>query len=89
LLVAMGNGLQERWIERLVPEASLSAWGIGALFDFLAGEFKRAPQWMRYLGIEWVYRLMLEPRRLWRRYILGNPLFVWRVLREIISRSRR
>ncbi|MBI5659913.1 MAG: WecB/TagA/CpsF family glycosyltransferase [Nitrosomonadales bacterium] len=82
LLVAMGNGLQEQWIERLVPEVALSAWGIGAWFDFLSDEVPRAPLWMRRLRIEWVFRLMLEPRRMWRRYIIGNPKFVLRVLRE-------
>lgn len=82
VLVAMGNGLQERWIERLVPEAALSAWGVGALFDFLCNEVQRAPVWMRRLGIEWVYRLLQEPGRMWRRYVLGNPKFIVRVLRE-------
>lgn len=82
LLVAMGNGLQEQWIERLIPKAALSAWGVGALFDFLAGEVQRAPLWVRRLNIEWVYRLMVEPKRMWQRYILGNPKFVMRALRE-------
>ena len=83
VLVAMGNGLQERWVEKLVPEVTLSAWGVGALFDFLCGEIPRAPSWMRLLGIEWVYRLWQEPGRMWRRYLLGNPKFVVRVLRAI------
>ncbi|MDP1664542.1 MAG: WecB/TagA/CpsF family glycosyltransferase [Methylobacter sp.] len=83
VLVAMGNGLQERWIERLVPEVTLSAWGVGALFDFLCSEVHRAPVWMRRLGIEWVYRLLREPGRMWRRYVLGNPKFIVRVLREV------
>jgi len=82
LLVAMGNALQERWIWQLVPKVTLSAWGVGALFDFLAGEVPRAPLWMRRLNIEWVYRLIVEPKRMWQRYILGNPKFVLRVLRE-------
>lgn len=84
VLIAMGNGLQEYWVEKLVPDAALSAWGIGALFDFLCGEVSRAPIWMRYLGIEWVYRLLQEPNRMWRRYLLGNPKFIARVLRERI-----
>lgn len=88
VLVGMGNGIQERWVKRLVPEIALSAWGVGALFDFLAGEVRRAPLWMRWLGAEWVYRLVLEPRRLWRRYLLGNPKFLFRVLRERRSKSR-
>jgi exopolysaccharide biosynthesis WecB/TagA/CpsF family protein len=83
VLVAMGNGLQERWVEKLVPEVTLSAWGVGALFDFLCGEVRRAPAWMRWLGIEWVYRLQQEPGRMWRRYLLGNPKFVFRVLRDL------
>jgi exopolysaccharide biosynthesis WecB/TagA/CpsF family protein len=87
LLVAMGNGRQERWIERLVPDAALSAWGIGAWFDFLSGEIPRAPMWMRRLRIEWVFRLLLEPGRMWRRYIIGNPKFLLRVLRERRSRQ--
>jgi exopolysaccharide biosynthesis WecB/TagA/CpsF family protein len=89
LLVGMGNGLQERWVNRLVPEVTSSAWGVGALFDFLAGEVQRAPMWMRRLRIEWVYRLWLEPRRMWSRYILGNPKFVIRVLRQCYLLPRR
>lgn len=88
LLVAMGNGLQERLVERLVPQVSLSAWGVGALFDFLAGEAARAPLWMRRLNIEWIYRLVIEPGRLWKRYIIGNPKFLFRVLRERLTHHR-
>lgn len=87
VLVAMGNGLQERWVGKLVPEVSVSAWGVGALFDFLCGEISRAPSWMRWLGIEWVYRLLQEPGRMWRRYLLGNPKFIVRVLRELRSKT--
>jgi alpha-1,3-mannosyltransferase len=87
VLVAMGNGLQESWVQKLVPEVALSAWGIGALFDFLCGEVSRAPLWMRWIGIEWVYRLLQEPGRMWRRYLLGNPKFVSRVLREVKLRA--
>lgn len=88
LLVAMGNGLQERLVDRLVPDASLSAWGVGALFDFWAGKAQRAPLWMRRLHIEWVYRLMAEPKRMWKRYILGNPKFILRVMRERYFQTR-
>jgi exopolysaccharide biosynthesis WecB/TagA/CpsF family protein len=85
VLIAMGNGLQEYWVKKLVPEAALSAWGIGALFDFLCGEVKRAPAWMSQMGIEWMYRLAQEPGRMWRRYVLGNPKFIARVLRKRLS----
>jgi exopolysaccharide biosynthesis WecB/TagA/CpsF family protein len=59
----------------------------GAILDFWAGRFPRAPSWMRRLGIEWVYRLLREPRRLWRRYVLGNPILLWRAL--CLARRRR
>jgi N-acetylglucosaminyldiphosphoundecaprenol N-acetyl-beta-D-mannosaminyltransferase len=81
LLVAMGVPRQELWVQRnwQVLPAGLTL-GVGALLDFMAGRFTRAPVWMRRLGIEWVYRLCLEPRRLWRRYIIGNALFLGTVL---------
>lgn len=53
----------------------------GAIIDFLGGETPRAPSWMQRSGTEWVYRLACEPRRLFCRYVLGNPLFVWRALK--------
>jgi exopolysaccharide biosynthesis WecB/TagA/CpsF family protein len=53
----------------------------GAIIDFLGGRAPRAPVWMRRFGLEWVYRLMQEPGRLFRRYVLGNPLFLLRTLR--------
>ena len=87
LLIAMGNGLQERWVMRMTGGVSLSSWGVGALFDFLSGEVHRAPLWLRRLKFEWAYRLILEPRRMWQRYVLGNPKFVLRVLIQRISRK--
>ncbi len=81
LLVALGNPRQERWIARHVdaPHCGVAA-GVGALFDFLAGEVPRAPALWRELRLEWLYRLRQEPGRLWRRYVLGNPAFMLRVL---------
>jgi exopolysaccharide biosynthesis WecB/TagA/CpsF family protein len=82
LLVAMGNPLQERFIaEKLGPRHCTVAAGVGALFDFVAGDVTRAPEQMRELRLEWAYRLWLEPRRLWRRYVVGNPIFLLRLLR--------
>jgi exopolysaccharide biosynthesis WecB/TagA/CpsF family protein len=82
LLVALGNPHQERWIaSRLDARHCTVAAGVGALFDFLAGEVARAPAALRRWRLEWLYRLWLEPGRLWRRYVLGNPAFLWRVLR--------
>lgn len=58
----------------------------GALLDYVAGEVWRGPRWMTDHGLEWLARLFIEPRRLWRRYLVGNPLFLWRVLKEQVGR---
>jgi len=63
--------------------------GVGALFDFLSGSIPRAPALLRVLRLEWLFRLALEPGRLWRRYLIGNPLFLWRVLRQRSEMTRR
>jgi exopolysaccharide biosynthesis WecB/TagA/CpsF family protein len=89
VMVAMGNPLQERWLdEHLLATGARLGVGVGAFFDFSAGVVPRAPAWMNRAGIEWVYRLYQEPRRMWRRYVLGNPLFLWRVAKERLSGSR-
>jgi exopolysaccharide biosynthesis WecB/TagA/CpsF family protein len=81
LFVAKGVPIQERWIadnaSRLAAPVVL---GVGALFDFYSGTVRRAPRLVRELRSEWLYRLMLEPRRLARRYLLGNPTFIARTL---------
>jgi N-acetylglucosaminyldiphosphoundecaprenol N-acetyl-beta-D-mannosaminyltransferase len=59
---------------------------VGAAFDFLAGTRRRAPEWMQRSGFEWLYRLWLEPGRLGRRYLVGNPRFMWGVARELLTR---
>ncbi len=81
LIVGFGMPLQERWCkenwERLNANILLTG---GAVFDYASGELRRGPAWMTENGLEWLARLIIEPRRLWRRYILGNPHFLWRVL---------
>lgn len=90
LMVAMGNPLQELWIERhLDATGARIGVGVGAFFDFSAGVVPRSPAWMNRAGIEWIYRLYQEPRRMWRRYLLGNPLFLARVAGERFSGGRR
>lgn len=88
LLVAFGAPRQEKWIERnagrLLAHAAL---GVGGLFDFYAGRIPRAPQWLRELGLEWTYRLYQEPGRMWRRYLVGNVLFLFRVMTERAKRQ--
>ncbi|MCR9123050.1 MAG: WecB/TagA/CpsF family glycosyltransferase [Phyllobacteriaceae bacterium] len=86
LLVALGVPRQEKWIvERLTPDHCTVPIAVGALFDLSTGEVPRAPMWLRRLRSEWIYRLWQEPRRLWRRYIVGNPVFLARVLRQRLT----
>ena len=83
LLVGMGNPLQERWIHRHLPELNVGVClGIGGLFDYWAGNVSRAPQWLRRLGHEWLWRLLQQPAIKAHRYLIGNPLFLARVFRE-------
>ena len=83
VLVAKGVPSQELWInENLTGEHCVVAFGVGALFDFAADNVSRAPQWMRTARIEWLFRLIQEPKRMWRRYILGNPLFLIHVIKQ-------
>ncbi len=80
LLVALGVPRQEKWIFAHRDELCCKvAIGVGGLFDFASGRIPRAPRWMLKMKIEWTYRLYNEPRRLFKRYIIGNPLFLWRV----------
>ena len=83
LLVAMGVPRQELWIARhITAEHCTMPIAVGALLDFMSGAVPRAPKLLRQLRLEWVFRLMVEPSRMWRRYVLGNPLFLARVLRQ-------
>lgn len=89
VMAAMGNPLQEKWLDHhLAATGARIGVGVGAFFDFAAGEVPRAPAWMNRWGVEWVFRLAQEPRRLWKRYIVGNPLFLARVLRERLARQQ-
>lgn len=85
VFVGLGSPKQERFIDRSAPAlAPAVLLGVGATIDFLAGTVPRAPAWMSRSGLEWLYRLMREPRRLWRRYLLNDPAFafiVWQMLR--------
>jgi exopolysaccharide biosynthesis WecB/TagA/CpsF family protein len=81
LLVAMGTPLQEKWVDRhLTSEHARVVISVGALLDFVSGRVARAPRWMRRLRSEWLFRLWLEPSRLWRRYVLGIPMFLAHVV---------
>lgn len=83
LIIGFGMPLQERWLmenwDRINANVALTG---GAVFDYVSGELRRAPRWMTDNGLEWLGRLLIEPRRLWKRYLIGNPLFLWRVLKQ-------
>lgn len=88
VLVGMGSPLQERWSHaNLASLPSVTALTVGGLFDFFSGRMPRAPQLVRDLGLEWAFRLRQEPRRMAKRYILGNPLFLARVMRQRLRDS--
>lgn len=86
--VGLGMPKQEIWMNRaaaLLP--GIAVLGVGAAFDFLAGTQRRAPRWMRSVGLEWLHRLAQEPRRLWRRYLVNNPAYLALLTAELV-RSR-
>ena len=89
LFVAMGSPKQEYWMASNVPfTGARFALGVGGSFDHLSGLVRRAPRWMQRSGLEWLHRFVQEPRRLWRRYLIGNTAFIWLVIRQRL-RARR
>jgi N-acetylglucosaminyldiphosphoundecaprenol N-acetyl-beta-D-mannosaminyltransferase len=79
--VGIGSPRQERWMSDHLDRLGVPVLvGVGAAFDFLSGNKPQAPRWVQRSGLEWLFRLASEPRRLWKRYILGYPVFIWRVL---------
>lgn len=84
LVVGMGTPRQEMWVARNLRRLRVPiVLSMGGLLDFLGEKNRRAPMWMRQAGLEWVFRLLQEPGRMWRRYIIGNPVFLWRVRKWI------
>lgn len=82
LLVAMGNPRQEHFIVENRGKLDVAvAVGVGALFDFMSGSIARAPRFVQAIGLEWLFRFLQEPRRLFRRYVVGIPRFFWAVLK--------
>ena len=89
LLVAFGSPQQDMWIAEHLAETGVGiAMGVGGLFDFYSGRIPRAPQWMRELSLEWMFRLCQEPSRMWKRYLLGNFVFLSRVVWSKMRRRR-
>ena len=84
LWIGMTAPKQEKWTYSHWNELNIHCHvgTIGAVFDFFAGTVERAPIWWQRHGLEWLYRLLKEPKRMWRRYIIGNTLFLWNMLKE-------
>lgn len=90
LFVGLGAPKQEFWMERHRNELPVKVMvGVGGSFEMLSGMKARAPQWMQKAGLEWLFRLGAEPRRLWRRYLVGNVQFAQTVLRQWHAKSER
>ncbi len=88
LFVALGNPKQELWMGRNRGKIDVGAMiGVGGTFNFIAGKVKRAPRWMQRCGLEWIYRIIQEPGRLWRRYAYGLVKFAWLSLRAMVGRG--
>jgi N-acetylglucosaminyldiphosphoundecaprenol N-acetyl-beta-D-mannosaminyltransferase len=85
--VGLGTPKQDYWVARFRPWLHAAALiAVGAAFDFHAGRIKQAPRWMQRSGLEWLFRLTQDPKRLWKRYIVGNPRFIVLVIRQIGKR---
>ena len=83
--IALGSPLQDHIAAKVYEKTMLPTIAIGAALDFLTGNMKEAPKFMQYRGLEWIFRLYCEPRRLWKRYLLGNQIFVGLALFQLIK----
>lgn len=90
LLIGMGVPRQEKFAAAHLSELGAPVvWCVGALFEYYAGVTPRAPRWMRTCGLEWLFRLIVEPRRMWRRYIPGNAAFIFRIIKYRLTPPRK
>jgi N-acetylglucosaminyldiphosphoundecaprenol N-acetyl-beta-D-mannosaminyltransferase len=86
VFVSLGCPKQEKWMAEHRGRINAVMIGVGAAFDYHAGLTRRAPSWMQNSGLEWLHRLMSEPKRLWRRYLVTNSLFVMGAVRQLVQR---
>lgn len=90
LFVAITSPKKEQFIARWQKQLGVGfAMGVGGAFDIMAGKTKRAPNWMQKMGLEWFYRIVQEPQRMWKRYLVTNSLFVWMLLREKLGKRNK
>lgn len=85
VFVALGCPKQEQWMARQQGKLNAVMIGVGAAFSFHSGDVKQAPRWMMKLGLEWLYRFSTEPRRLWRRYLINNPMFILLISQQLLK----
>ena len=85
LFVGIGCPKQERWMAEHKEQLNCVMLGVGAAYDFIAGSKKHAPRWMQRVGLEWLFRLLSEPKRLWKRYLQQNPRFIYYFSRQLIN----
>lgn len=89
LLIGMSSPKKELLFDKYRDKLEVYyVLGVGGYFDILSGRTKRAPKWMQDKGLEWVFRLIQEPRRMWRRYLIGNNKFLWSVIRERFGKAK-
>ncbi|SDJ66663.1 WecB/TagA/CpsF family glycosyltransferase [Microbulbifer yueqingensis] len=89
LFVAITSPKKENFINKWRDELGANfVMGVGGTFDVVAGKVKRAPKWMQGAGLEWLYRVLQEPRRMWKRYLVTNAQFAWLLLREKVCQLR-
>lgn len=89
LLVAMSSPAKEIFLNKYKSKITSSfIMGVGGSFDVVSGLVKRAPLWMQNYGLEWLYRLYQEPRRMWKRYLFTNSIFIWLVIKELFMKLR-
>ena len=90
LFLAMSTPKKEYWLAKYKDSLNVPfCMGVGGSFDVVAGKVKRAPVWMQRCGLEWLYRFLQEPRRMWRRYLVTNSAFIWLVIKAYIRQRRR
>jgi N-acetylglucosaminyldiphosphoundecaprenol N-acetyl-beta-D-mannosaminyltransferase len=91
LFVGLGCPKQEYWMAKAQGKINIVMIGVGAAFDFHSGQISQAPRWMMKLGLEWMYRFSQEPKRLWQRYLINNPIFIvlfaWQLLLQAFTRN--
>ena len=84
LFVGIGCPKQERWMAAHKDSLHCVMLGVGAAYDFIAGSKKHAPVWLQKIGMEWLFRLLSEPKRLWKRYLSTNPRFIWHFSKQLL-----